>query len=88
MIFTLDVYWGRISKEISLPVKVVQRFKFLGIGGSAALLSLFSVETISNFQPLSALGVLVINWTVIGLVAILKYLYLTQFVQDERSSIS
>ena len=88
MIFTLDVYWGRISKEIVLPVKIVQRIKFLGIGGSTALLSLFSVETISNFQSLSVLGVLMINWTVIGLVAILKYLSLTQFVQDTRSSIS
>ena len=80
MIFTIDFYWARITKEIELPIKIFQRTKFLFIGGISALISWVIVREISHFSNLSNLSVLVINWSAIAAVALLKYILFIHFI--------
>jgi hypothetical protein len=81
MVFTLDYWWSRVSKEIESPIKVVQRVKFLGIGGTSALVSWLSVYYIAKISTLSDIQVIFINWFSISLIAVLKYVLFVRLIQ-------
>ena len=81
MAFTLDFWWIKISNNSETQVRAVQRLKFLCIGSVAAFLSWFSVQELSKITTLTKLAVITLNWSIIGIIAIIKYALFSYFLQ-------
>ena len=83
MLFTLDFWWGRITKEINLPVSGKQRIHFLLIGAVTAIVAWISVRKTGEFQVLSKFEVIAINWLTIGAIAVFKFALFVVLVRNQ-----
>jgi len=83
MLFTLDFWWGRITKEINLPVSGKQRIHFLLIGAVTAIVAWISVRKTGEFHVLSKFDVIAINWLTIGAIAVFKYVLFVALVRNQ-----
>ena len=84
MFFTLDIWWARISKVIQCPIVFQQRVKFLTIGSFTAIVAWLAVRITSKFEILSTFGIVLINWFVIGVIALFKYFLFVHVLQSKE----
>jgi len=80
MLFSIDFWWSRVSNEMSTNITLRQRLRFLGLASTAALLSAF-ITSLVFFRDADTLSLVIINWAVLALVSVTKYIAIVIFVQ-------
>lgn len=83
MLFSIDFWWSRVSKEMSPDITLQQRFRFLGLASIAAFLSAL-ITSLEIFRNAETVSLIVINWLVLFLVSVTKYLVMVKTVQKVR----
>ena len=85
MLFSIDFWWSRVSKEMSTKISLRQRLRFLGLASIAAVLSAF-VTSLVFFRDAETLSLVIINWVVLAFVSVIKYITIVILVQKNRGS--
>jgi len=83
MLFSIDFWWSRVSKEMSPDVTLPQRLRFLGIASIAAVISTL-ITSLEIFQNAETFSLVLINWSVLFFVSVTKYLVMVKIVQKGR----
>lgn len=83
MLFSIDFWWTRVSKEMSTYVTLHQRLRFLGIASIAAFLSAL-ITSLVFFRNSETSTLLIINWIAISFVSVSKYFAMVRIVQKTR----
>jgi hypothetical protein len=76
MFFTLDIWWKRVTREITGHINTKKRLGFLAVGSFSAGCSLFATQIILNDQTYNTFSLLATNWLTLALIAILKFTFL------------
>ena len=85
MLFSIDFWWSRVSKEMSTNISLRQRLRFLGLASIAAVLSAF-VTSLVFFRDAETLSLVIINWVFLAFVSVIKYITIVILVQKNRGS--
>jgi len=86
MLFSIDFWWSRVSKEMSTNISLRQRLRFLGLASIAAFLSAF-ITSLVFFRNAETLSLVIINWVVLALVSVTKYIAIVLLVQKNRGNL-
>jgi hypothetical protein len=76
MWFTLDYWWKRSEFRTEFKSKSSDRFYFLSIGSISAALSALATQSILGSGVSKTLELLIVNWSVLAMVAIIKFILL------------
>jgi len=78
MLFTIDIWWARISHEIKIPITWRQRLIFLKIASISGIASTLVSWAIFNHKTVKTTNLLLVNWIVLAVIALIKYLYFSR----------
>lgn len=84
MIFTLDVWWARVSRQIALPVSLRDRGIFLFFAVITGALSAIAVGVFSGNRA-DTFAVL-LNWASLFVVSVLKFFLLDRAVSPSAKT--
>jgi hypothetical protein len=75
MFFAMDMWWKYITKEITGTIRMVKRLEFISIAGVAGIVSAITTLSILGSGQYKTIHLLIINWTCLALIAVIKYLF-------------
>ena len=92
MLFSLDVWWSKVSREMDSRISLSQRLRFCGIASVSVVITT-TLSYIFGPQVGQITGLLLLNWGTLVFVSIAKYVLMilvvqkTTFLRSGRSQI-